>query len=216
APIGFRPSRASIPGTSTPGTSMTSPINPNPVTEDDTAAQLKAQRLRKRRWLLRGLIGVIVIVGIGWALYHFLVGRWYEGTDDAYVDGNVVQSTPQVPGTVVSIGADDNDFVREGQTVVKLDPTNAKVALDAAEADLAATVRKVRGLYSGVGSSQADVAVRQAAVAQARADFERRQGLAKTGAISAEELSHARDALTAAESALSAVQGELATSTALV
>src|SRR6185312_4842315 len=132
----FRPSRASIPGTSTPGTSMTSPINPNPLTEDDTAAQLKAQRLRKRRWLLRGLIGVIVIVGIGWALYHFLVGRWYEGTDDAYVDGNVVQITPQVPGTVISIGADDNDFVREGQTLVKLDPSDADVALAQAEAAL--------------------------------------------------------------------------------
>jgi len=195
---------------------MTSQEKP-PVDPEQAAREEKQHKSdTRRRLLLRGLVVVVVIVGLLWGLYHFLVGRWYESTDDAYVNGNVVQITPQVPGTVVSIGADDNDFVREGQTVVKLDPTNAKVALDAAEADLAATVRKVRGLYSGVGSSQADVAVRQAAVAQARADFERRQGLAKTGAISAEELSHARDALTAAESALSAVQGELATSTALV
>src|SRR6185437_2600611 len=195
---------------------MTSQEKP-PVDPEQAAREEKQHKSdTRRRLLLRGLVVVVVIVGLLWGLYHFLVGRWYESTDDAYVNGNVVQITPQVPGTVVSIGADDNDFVREGQTVVKLDPTNAKVALDAAEADLAATVRKVRGLYSGVGSSQADVAVRHAAVAQARADFERRQGLAKTGAISAEELSHARDALTAAESALSAVQGELATSTALV
>jgi len=195
---------------------MTSPINPNPVTEDDTAAQLKAQRLRKRRWLLRGLIGVIVIVGIGWALYHFLVGRWYEGTDDAYVDGNVVQITPQVPGTVISIGADDNDFVREGQTLVKLDPSDADVALAQAEAALAQAVRKVRGLYSTVHTSKADVAARESAVQQAQADYKRRKGLAESGAISAEELAHARDALTTAQSALAAAQAQLATTNALV
>jgi membrane fusion protein (multidrug efflux system) len=195
---------------------MTSQEKP-PVDPEQIAREQKQQkRDTRRRWLLRGLVVVIVLVGILWGLYHFFIGRWYESTDDAYVNGNVVQITPQVPGTVVSIGADDNDFVREGQPLIKLDPSNAQVALDAAEADLAATVRKVRGLYSGVNSSQAEVAVRQAAVAQARADFQRRQGLAKTGAISAEELQHARDALTAAESALSGVQGQLATSKALV
>src|SRR5690348_941020 len=131
----------------TQGTSMTSPINPNPVTEEDVAAQQKAKRQRKRRWLLRGLVAVIVIVAIIWAIYHFTVGRWYESTDDAYVDGNVVQITPQVPGTVISIGAEDNDYVRQGQTLVKLDPSSADVALDEAEAALAQAVRKVRGLY---------------------------------------------------------------------
>jgi len=195
---------------------MTSQEKP-PVDPEQVAREEKQQkRDTRRRWLLRGLVVVIVVVGVLWGLYHFFVGRWYESTDDAYVNGNIVQITPQVPGTVVSIGADDNDFVREGQPLINFDPSNAQVALDAAEADLAATVRKVRGLYSGVNSSQAEVAVRQAAVAQARADYRRRQGLAKTGAISAEELQHARDALTAAESALSGVQGQLATSKALV
>jgi membrane fusion protein (multidrug efflux system) len=195
---------------------MTSPINPNPVTEDDAAAHLKARRLRKRRWLLRGLIVLVVVVGIGWALYHFLVGRWYEGTDDAYVDGNVVQITPQVPGTVISIGADDNDYVRQGQTLVKLDPSDADVALAQAEAARAQAVRKVRGLYSTVHTSRADVAAREAAVQQAQADYKRRKGLADSGAISAEELAHARDALTTAQSALAAAQAQLATTNALV
>src|SRR6185437_11757215 len=64
--------------------------------------------------------------------------------------------------------------------------------------------------------SQADVAARETAVAQARADYERRKGLAKTGAISAEELAHAREALTEAENGLAAVKGQLATTSALV
>jgi membrane fusion protein (multidrug efflux system) len=195
---------------------MTSPINPNPVNEEDVAARLKAKRLRKRGLLLRGLVVLVVVVGIGWALYHFLVGRWYEGTDDAYVDGNVVQITPQVPGTVISIGADDNDYVRQGQTLVKLDPSDADVALAQAEAALAQAVRKVRGLYSTVHTSKADVATRESAVAQAQADYKRRKGLADSGAISAEELAHARDALTTAQSALAAAQAQLATTNALV
>jgi len=195
---------------------MTSPINPNPVTDDERADQLKARRLNRRRWLLRGLVALVVIVAIIWALYHFLVGRWFEGTDDAYVNGNVVQITPQVPGTVVSIGADDNDYVRKGQILVKMDPADADVALAQAEAALAQTVRKVRGLYSTVHTSKADVAAREAVVKQAQADFQRRKGLASSGAISAEELAHARDALTTAESALTAAQAQLATSSALV
>jgi membrane fusion protein (multidrug efflux system) len=195
---------------------MTSPINPNPVTEDDAAAQLKQRRLRKRGLLLRGLVGVIVLVAIAWGLYHFLVGRWYESTDDAYVDGNIVQITPQVPGTVISIGADDNDYVHEGQVLVKLDPSDADVALAQAEAALAQAVRKVRGLYSTVHTSKADVAAREAAVQQAEADYKRRKGLAASGAISAEELAHARDALTTAQSALAAAQAQLATTSALV
>jgi membrane fusion protein (multidrug efflux system) len=195
---------------------MTSPINPNPINDDDRAEQLKAQRLKKRRWMLRGLVGVIVVVAVIWALYHFLIGRWYENTDDAYVNGNVVQITPQVPGTVISIGADDNDYVREGQPLVEMDPADADVALAQAEAALAQTVRKVRGLYSTVHTSKADVAAREAVVKQAQADFQRRKGLAASGAISAEELAHARDALTTAESALTAAQAQLATTDALV
>ncbi|HEX7349028.1 MAG TPA: EmrA/EmrK family multidrug efflux transporter periplasmic adaptor subunit, partial [Rhodanobacteraceae bacterium] len=86
---------------------MTSPINPNPVNEDDPALQLKHERLAKRRRLLRIVAAVIVIVAIVWSLYYFLDARWYESTDDAYVNGNIVEVTPRVPGTVVSIGADD-------------------------------------------------------------------------------------------------------------
>ncbi|MDE2272374.1 MAG: EmrA/EmrK family multidrug efflux transporter periplasmic adaptor subunit [Xanthomonadaceae bacterium] len=195
---------------------MTSPINPNPVNEEERVQQNRSRRQTKRRWMLRGLVALIVIVAIVWALYYFMVDRWYEGTDDAYVNGNVVQITPQVPGTVISIGAEDNDYVREGQPLVKMDPSDADVALAQAEAALAQTVRKVRGLYSTVHTSKADVAAREAVVKQARADYERRKGLAASGAISAEELAHARDALTTAESALAAAQAQLATSDALV
>ncbi|HEU0277189.1 MAG TPA: HlyD family efflux transporter periplasmic adaptor subunit [Rhodanobacteraceae bacterium] len=195
---------------------MTSPINPNPPNEDERANEIQAKRLHKRRVLLRSLVGVIVLVAIAWSLYYFLDARWYESTDDAYVNGNIVEVTPQVPGTVVSIGADDNDLVHVGQPLVKLDRADADVALDEAEAALAQTVRRVRALYSTVHSSRSDVAVREAVYLQAKADYDRRKGLAASGAVSTEELAHAHDALVTAQSALAAAQAQMATADAVV
>mgnify|MGYP003707178985 CR=1 FL=1 len=173
-------------------------------------------RKNPRGPLLRLLAAVVLLAMIGWALWYFLDGRWYEGTDDAYVNGNVVQITPQVPGTVVSIGADDGDLVHAGDVLVRLDPSDADVALAEAKANLANTVRKVRGLYSSVSGARADVAARQTAVDKARADYHRRVALARSGAISAEELAHAGDALTSAESVLTAAQQQYQTSKVLV
>ena len=169
-----------------------------------------------RGLMLRVLAIVVLLAVVGWALWYFLDGRWYEGTDDAYVNGNVVQITPQVPGTVVSIGADDGDLVHAGDVLVQLDPSDADVALAEAKANLANTVRKVRGLYSSVNGAQADVAARKTAVDKARADYNRRVALAKSGAISAEELAHASDALTSAESGLIVSQQTYETSKVLV
>jgi membrane fusion protein (multidrug efflux system) len=187
----------------------------NPTAAANPAVQ-PPQNNKRRGFLLRALGAVVVLAAIAWALWYFLDGRWYEGTDDAYVGGNVVQLTPQIPGTVVSIGADDGDLVKQGDVLVKLDKSNADVALAEARANLAATVRKVRGLYSSVSGQQAIVAARQTAVAKAKADYDRRVGLAKSGAISAEELSHARDELTAAQSALVTAEQQYQTSKVLV
>ena len=170
----------------------------------------------RRGFLLRLLGAVVLLALLGWALWYFFDGRWYEGTDDAYVSGNIVQISPQLSGTVVSIGVDDGDRVRAGDVLIKLDPSDTEVALAEARANLAGTVRKVRGLYSNVSGAQADVAARQVAVDKARADVRRRHDLAASGAISAEELAHAQDALVAAQSALIAATQQYQTSKVLV
>ena len=186
-------------------------------TPADTQAATPAKPANNRRGFFLRLLGVLVVLAaIAWTAWYFLDGRWYEGTDDAYVNGNVVQITPQLAGTVVSIGADDGDLVHAGDVLVRLDKSNADVALAEAKANLANTVRKVRGLYNSVTSAQADVAARQVAVDKARADYDRRKNLARSGAISAEELAHARDALAAAESGLTNAQQQYNTSRVLV
>ena len=191
---------------------------PTPESQDGQAeAKTTKPPPKKSRGLMLRVLGVVVLLSvIGWGLWYFLDGRWYESTDDAYVNGNVVQITPQVPGTVVSIGADDGNLVHAGDTLVKLDPSDADVALTEAKANLALTVRKVRGLYSSVNGAHADVDARKTAVDKARADYKRRVALAKSGAISAEELAHASDALTTAQNALITAQQQYQTSKVLV
>jgi membrane fusion protein (multidrug efflux system) len=167
----------------------------------------------KRRKALTALGTVVVLAGLGWATYEWLVASHYETTDNAYVQGNVIQITPQIGGTVMAILADDTDFVKAGQPLVKLDPTDAKVALDQAEANLAQTVRQVRTLYANNGSLSAQVALRQADigryqsdVARATDDLDRRQQLVGNGAVSKEELNHAQTQLANARSALTSAQ----------
>jgi membrane fusion protein (multidrug efflux system) len=171
---------------------------------------------RKRKLLMLGLLALVVLAGLGVYLYHLFYGRFHESTDDAYVNGNLVQITPQTTGTVISITADDGDFVQQGQALVRLDPSDTEVAMANAEANLAKTVRQVRGLYSNVDAYKAQVASRKVEVERARADFARRQNLAKGGAISQEELAHARDTLNAAQSALTNAQQQLDTNRALI
>ncbi|WP_425487987.1 HlyD family efflux transporter periplasmic adaptor subunit [Marilutibacter penaei] len=176
----------------------------------------KASSNGKRKRALAIVAGVVLLSGAAWSAWYLLHGRWHETTEDAYVQGDIVSITPQTVGTVVGISADEGMKVKAGQVLVQLDPDDADVAYDAALANLAATVRQVRGLYSAVDAGQADLRARQVAVAQARADVTRRAGLVASGAVSAEELAHARDQLAAAEAAMSASHGELARNRALV
>ncbi|BBP82049.1 multidrug resistance protein [Pseudomonas sp. Pc102] len=170
----------------------------------------------KRKRMLLILLAVILIVAALAFAWEQLFGRWSEHTDDAYIGGNVVQITPQTVGTVTSIGADDGDLVHEGQVLVRFDPSDAEIGLQQAEANLARTVRQVRGLYNSVDGYKAEVAAKKIALQKARADFDRRRNLAKDGAISQEELAHARDALDSAQSALTSAEQQLNTSRALV
>jgi membrane fusion protein, multidrug efflux system len=110
----------------------------------------------------------------------------------------------------VGIAADDTQFVTAGQTLVQLDPADARIALEQADAKLAKTVRDVRGLFATTAQLDATVGVRNTDVARATQDLERRERLASAGAVSGEELQHARDALTSAKAALIASQQELA------
>ncbi|HEU4621149.1 MAG TPA: efflux RND transporter periplasmic adaptor subunit [Burkholderiaceae bacterium] len=167
----------------------------------------------RRRIALLAIAAVVLLIGIGWTVYWFVHGRWFESTDNAYVGGNVVQITPQIGGTVSAIYAEDTDFVRSGQPLVRLDPRDAAVELAQAQAQLGETVRQVRALYANNTALAAAIELREAEarraeadLARARDDLARRQALTGDGAVSKEELDHARTSLANASNALSAAR----------
>ncbi|WP_186035520.1 HlyD family secretion protein [Burkholderia gladioli] len=169
----------------------------------------------KRKRMMTLLAVIILIAAIAYGLYYFLVARFRESTDDAYVNGNVVQITPQVTGTVIAVNADDTQTVTAGAPLVVLDPADAQVALQQAEANLAQTVRQVRGLFVNDDQYRAQVALRESDLSKAQDDLRRRLAVAQTGAVSQEEISHARDAVKAAQASVDAAQQQLASNRAL-
>jgi membrane fusion protein (multidrug efflux system) len=175
--------------------------------EADRSESAAETKLRSKRKLLLTLLAAsVALAGAGWGGYYFTTGRYFEDTDDAYVSGNLVQLTPEVSGTVVAVNADDTQIVHQGAPVVTLDAADAKVALGTAEANLAQTVRQVSSLYVNNAYYGATIAQRQFDLTRAQADLKRRISIAETGAVSGEDVAHARDAVSAAQAALDAAR----------
>ncbi|MEW1782653.1 HlyD family efflux transporter periplasmic adaptor subunit [Arthrobacter sp. NPDC080086] len=187
--------------------------HPAPATQQTGArsaavTQPASRNTRRRLLILLGLSAALVAAGYG--TYYYTVARFHEETDDAYVNGNLIQLTPQVSGTVVSVNADDTQIVKAGEPVVTLDTADTKVALAAAEAALGQTVRQVSALYANNNVLAATVQQRQVDLARARGDLRRRAEVVESGAVAAEDLAHTRDAVTAAEAALETARQQLA------
>jgi membrane fusion protein, multidrug efflux system len=163
----------------------------------------------KRRRGLTLIACAVSAAALVWGGFHWFVGRHHIDTDNAYVVGNVLQITPQVNGTVLSIQADETDFVHAGQSLVKLDEVDARVALEQAQAQLAQSVRESRSLFANSASLIAQMSLRQADVKRAQDDVNRRAPLVSSGAVSQEEFDHANAQLAIAQSALTVAKEQL-------
>jgi membrane fusion protein (multidrug efflux system) len=145
---------------------------------------------KKRKWLVGGLTLIVLLCGAGYAAYWAFIGRFEESTDDAYVAGNTVPLTTRVIGTVIAIRADNTQRVQEGQPLVLLDETDARIALEQAGARLAQTVRQVQGLYQTEAQQDANVTLQQARLAQSRSDYRRDLNLVHQNYVSAQDYQH--------------------------
>jgi len=174
---------------------------------DITDARIQRAERRRKGFILFG--AGIVILALLYGAWWLLAGRYSESTDDAYVAGNIVAVTSRENATVTALYADNTQAVRQGQLLIEMDPSVADVTMRAAEANLARAARSVRGTFASADSYSAQLSQAEVALAQAKSDYQRRQG-ALSGAVSGEELGHARDAVSAAEAAVNSARGGLA------
>ena len=148
------------------------------------------------------IAAVFLVLGALWWVWWLLVLSVRESTDDAYVDGDKVIISSQVPGTVVAIAAENTQLVNAGQVLVQLDPTDSASQLDRAASALAQAVRGVRQQSATADQYDALIQTRQRELARAQIDLERREPLLAEQAIAPEEIRHARDNVELARTAL--------------
>ncbi len=184
-----------------------------------TPATQASENPRKRLLLLATL--VFIAIGIAYAVWWFLFAARYESTDDAYVHGNLVQVTSQIPGTIVAIDAEDTQRIEQGASLLTLDPSDTRIALEQAKAALAQTVRRTQTLFvqndalaAEVAMREADIEQAQAALDKAQSDLQRRSALGGSGGVSGEELLHARIAVKSAQAGIAQARAAYAASKA--
>jgi membrane fusion protein (multidrug efflux system) len=189
------------------------------------ATQVEADarnKLRRKRLFI--LLGAVVVTGaLGYGIYSYSHASRFVTTDNAYTAAETAQVTPSIGGIVSDVRVTDTQAVKQGDVVVMLDDTDARLALDQAEAELGRAVRRVRGYVANDQSLAAQIAARvsdeKRAAAQldsATADFERaqvdlsrREALASSGSVSGDELTRARNAFQTAVANMTAAQAQV-------
>ena len=174
----------------------------------------KLKLTRGRLFLVFGsMIGVSAVAALSW---WFLVASHYVSTEDAYVDASSAQVTPLTGGPVQSVLVHDTQTVKRGDVLIVIDPADAKLALAQAEAAYGATVRRVQAAFGTADAAAAQIKAREADVARTQVDYQRRAGLASSGAVSGDELTAVTNNYQSAKAALAAAKGQYAAAVALI
>ncbi|WP_113628050.1 multidrug efflux MFS transporter periplasmic adaptor subunit EmrA [Pectobacterium peruviense] len=171
---------------------------------------------QQRKRVLSLLTFIFVVLGCAWLVYWFLVLRHHQSTDDAYVAGNQIQIMAQVTGSVTHVNVDNTDFVKQGQVLVELDPTDAQQTFERAKTALANSVRQTHQLIINSKQYQANIELRQTELNKAQSDQSRREALGSANAIGREEVQHARDAVATAKAALEVARQQYQANQAMI
>jgi membrane fusion protein (multidrug efflux system) len=178
------------------------------LAKDANDSGLAAKDPAKRSRALWIVAAIFLLAALIWLLLWYFVFSTRERTDNAYIGGNQVALSSQVPGTVVAILTDDTQHVSAGQVLVKLDPTDADVRLRQASSALAQAVRQVRQQNDSVREADATVTAREVDLRKALADLKRHLPLVAAQAEAPETVQHMRDGVAQAQAAVDAAKAQ--------
>lgn len=177
----------------------------------------------KRKKVLSIFFVLIILVGAVFGLYWYFYASHYVSTDNAYTDVEIAQVTPSVGGTISDVLVTNTQVVKKGDILVKIDQTDTSLAVEEAKANLSLAIRRVKGYMANnnglnalIEARKADEMRMNAKLSSAKADFERaqidlkrREDLISSGAISADELTKAKNAYENAKSNLDSTLAEV-------
>lgn len=164
---------------------------------------------KRHRSILIAMALFFLLIGLATFILYWTYWRYRESTKDAYVNGNMVVVTAQIPGYVQTVTVDDTNYVTKGRVLVTLDPIDMMIALEKSKANLAETLRHVVSLFQKVGSLKADKEKRKAKMMRTAQDYLHRQKLLSSGGVSKEDFEHAEAAFIVSLASVMMVEHEL-------
>lgn len=175
-------------------------IDQPPVQELSTDEDEKARKKKKQvmSWIVIGFSLIALFIFAWW----FFLARFVASTKDAYVHGNQVRLTPQIPGIVTAVNVNETELVSEGQVLVRLDQTDRRLAFEKAKTELAESVRRVTKMFENVYALAARFEIRQAELFRAEVNYLDRKNVVSEGAVSDEEFIHSEAQYHAAKAAV--------------
>ncbi|EIL92168.1 efflux RND transporter periplasmic adaptor subunit [Rhodanobacter sp. 115] len=182
--------------------------NETTASPESNDSGMAAKDPAKRRRVLLIVAGIFILIGLAWFLLWLFVFSTRETTDNAYVGGNQVTISSQVPGTVVAILADDTEHVKAGQVLVKLDSTDATCACARHAVRWPWPCARCASRPIRPGGADAGVAARKVQLAQAQSDLKRHLPLLAAHAESPEIVQHLRDGVAQAQAALATAEAQ--------
>jgi membrane fusion protein, multidrug efflux system len=165
---------------------------------------------RNRRLLL--VAGPVVIVAAA-LVFYLMTGR-YVSTDDAYIDAARVDISTEVSGRIAEIDVRDNQFVRKGQILFRLDTPSFNIAVADARAQLAAALLKVPSLQAAYRQRLADQAAAKSTLEYDQRELARQTELQAQGISSRAQLDQAKNNFQSAEQQLAAAEQQSASALA--
>jgi membrane fusion protein (multidrug efflux system) len=147
------------------------------------------------RKVLLVLVAIVLISAIipGWRYYKYFAS--HVSTDDAYVDGTVSLISSRIPGTVVSVYAEENWRVKGGDLLLMLDPRDYQARVDQAQAQLGRARQSVDQLFAQLDAAQSGLGLAGSQLHQAQLDFARARQLSSEGVVSRQFYDQANTAL---------------------
>lgn len=159
--------------------------------DDDKGQAKKPSPLKnpKVKWTLIAVGVLVVVLLIAWLIYHLLVGRYLQETNDAYLQADSVAVAPRVNGYVTAVHVQDHAWVKAGQPLLQIDDRTYRAQLEQAQAavalrqaDILAAQAALAGYHAQLAQSRTQVSAAAAQLKFANAEVARFAPLAASGA----------------------------------
>lgn len=184
--------------------------SPRASTADGEVASNDTNIHRRRRSLIRPMLFALLPVALVAGGYYYVTSGQIMSTDNAYIQADKVGVTTDVSGIVQTIDVHENEQVKEGQVLFSLDPQPFRIALEGAEAQLAAQRNQILNLKASYKQSLAEIAQAQADLPYFQAQFDRQQNLVNNGSATRTAYDEAKHNLDAANQKVAVAQAEAA------